>query len=113
MRTSESALSETLKGAIPIETTESCKTFELYWKHYAAYLVTEEGVGGCGEYKDEAYTGKLLRRYTKSHFLDHLNRDTGGHFKPIQHFKLICLNHLIDVASVEPPQIRVVRTNCF
>jgi hypothetical protein len=74
-------LSEILQDALPIETTESCKTFEVYWKHYVAYLVTEEGVGGCGEYKDEAYTGKILRHYTKSHFLDHLNRDTDGHFK--------------------------------
>ncbi len=107
-RVSESLPSELLKGAFPIESTACCKTFELYWKHYVAYLVTEECVGGCGQYSDEVYTGKLLRHYTKSHFLDHLNRDTGGHFKPIQHFKLVCLNHLVDVASEEPPEIRVV-----
>jgi hypothetical protein len=106
-------LSEILQDALPIETTESCKTFEVYWKHYLAYLVIEEGVGGCGEYKDEAYTNKLLRHYTKSHFLDHLNRDTGGPFKLLHHFKLICLNHLIDVASVEASQIRVIGINGF
>lgn len=92
---------------IPIESTETCRTFELYWKHYVAYLVTEEGVGSCGEYEDEAYTGKLLRHYTKSHFLEHLARDTGGHFKAMQHYKLICLNHLIDVASEDPPEIAI------
>jgi hypothetical protein len=73
---SKSVLSEILQDALPIEATESCKTFEVYGKHYVAYLVI-----GCGEYKDEAYTGEILRHYTKSHFLDHLNRDTGGHFK--------------------------------
>ncbi len=94
-----------------IEPDESCELFELYWKHYVAYLVTEEGVGSCGKYDDETYTGKLLRKYKNSHFLDHLARDTGGHFKPIQHFKLICLNHLIDVASEDPPDIRVIDHN--
>ena len=101
-------LAETLKGSWPIESTEDCKSFELSWKHYMAYLVTDECVGSCGSYEDEVYTGKLFRVYTKSHFLDHLARDTGGHFEPIQHFKLICLNHLIDVASITPPEIRLI-----
>jgi hypothetical protein len=101
-------LAEVLKDSWPIESTESCKSFELSWKHYIAYLVTEECVGSCGTHEDEAYTGKLLRVYTKSHFLDHLARDTGGHFEPIRHFKLLCLNHFIDVASVATPEIRVI-----
>jgi hypothetical protein len=73
-----------------------------------AYLVTEECVGSCGESGGETYSGKLFRVYTKSHFLDHLARDTGGHIKPIQHYKLTCLNHLIDVASYGPPEIRQI-----
>lgn len=85
------------------------KTFALRWKHYVAYLVTEEGAGSCGEYSDEVYTGKLLRHYTKSHFLDHLGRDTGGHMNPLRHYKVICLNHLIDVASENPPEIELVQ----
>jgi hypothetical protein len=101
-------MADILKDSWPIESTVNCKSFELSWKHYIAYLVTEECVGSCGSYEDETYTGKLLRVYTKSHFLDHLARDTGGHFEPIRHFKLVCLNHLIDVASVTPPEIRVI-----
>jgi hypothetical protein len=97
-----------LKDASPIESIEGCKTFELYWKRYVAYLVTEEGVGSCGSDEDEVFTGRLLRQYSKSHFLDHLARDTGGHIRPFQHYKLICLNHLIDVASEEPPEICAV-----
>jgi hypothetical protein len=97
-----------LENAHPIESTDICRTFELCWEHYVAYLVTEECVGGCGEYTDEAYTGNLLRRYSESHFLAHLARDTGGHMRPLQHYKLICLNHLIDVASEEPPEIHVI-----
>jgi hypothetical protein len=92
----------------PIESVEGCRRFELSWRSYVAYLVTEECVGSCGEFGGETYSGKLFRVYTKSHFLDHLARDTGGHIEPIQHYKLTCLNHLIDVASYGPPEIRQI-----
>lgn len=101
-------LAEIITDYSPIESTEECKRFELSWKHYIAYLVTEECVGSCGLYDDEVYTGKVLRVYTKSHFLEYLARDTGGHSGPLVHFKLICLNHLIDIASYSPPEIRLL-----
>lgn len=97
-----------LQGAAPIEHLDGSKVFRLFWKLYVAYLVTEELVGSNGKYEDEVYEGKLLRIYSRSHFLQHLERDTGGHFEPLLHYKLISLNHLIDVVSVEPPQIEVV-----
>lgn len=92
----------------PIESTAKCKRFELSWKHYVAYLVTEECAGSCGGYDDETYTGEVFRVYAKSHFLEHLARDTGAHVDPIQHFKLICLNHLIDIASYALPEIHMI-----
>jgi hypothetical protein len=103
-------LEELLKGASPIETTDSCRTFELTWKRYVAYLVTEECVGSCGQYGDEVFTGKLFRVYKKSHFLEHLSRDTGGHTEEVLHYKLTCLNHLIDVAAYGPPEVKQVGT---
>ena len=99
-------LAETLKDASAIESTEDCRSFELTWKHYVAYLVTEECVGSCGSKDDEMFSGKQFRVYTKSHFLEHLARDTGGHTDEILHYKLICLNHLIDVAAYSPPEVR-------
>ena len=104
-------LSQILTNTWPIESVEGCKTFELTWKRYATYLVTEELVGSAGDYDDEQYTGNVLRIYTKSHFLDHLATDTGGHIDPIVHHKLICLNHLIDVASYAPPEIRLIESD--
>jgi hypothetical protein len=101
-------LSEIVKNASPIETIDDCNRFELYWKHCAAYLVTEELVGSNGTHDDEVFTGGVFRVYTKSHFLEHLARDTGCHTEPILHYKLICLNHLIDVASYVPPQVRLI-----
>jgi len=99
-------LDKMLTGASPIELTPSCRTFELTWKHFVAYLVTEECVGSSGRDDDEIYTGKLFRVYTKSHFLEHLSRDTGGHAEPILHFKLTCLNLLVDVAAYVPPEVK-------
>jgi hypothetical protein len=101
-------LAELLRAASPIEFTDACRTFELTWKRYVAYLVTEECVGSCGEYDDEVFTGSLFRVYTKSHFLEHLARDTGGHTEEIFHYKLTCLNHLIDVAAYSPPEVKQV-----
>lgn len=101
-------LQEILRDAWPIESTESCRTFELTWKYYVAYLVTEECVGSCGSCEDEVYSGKLFRVYTKSHFLEHVGRDTGGHTDPVLHFKLVCLNHLIDVAAYDAPQVKEI-----
>ena len=74
----------------PIGSATDCRTFQLYWKRYVAYLVTEECVGSAGKYDDEVYTGKLLRYYEKSHFLNHLGKDTGGHFQHLKHYKLVC-----------------------
>ena len=85
-----------------IEHTGACRTFELTWSRYVAYLVTEEVVGSC-PCDDEIYTGNLFRTYTKSHFLDYLARNTGGQMKPVLHFKLLCQNHLIDVAAYDAP----------
>ena len=104
-------LEEILRDSSPIESTDACRIFELTWERYVAYLVTEECVGSCGQDADEIYTGKLFRVYTKSHFLDHLARDTGGHAEPVLHFKLTCLNHLIDVAAYAVPQFKQIAPN--
>jgi hypothetical protein len=101
-------LAELSRGASPIESTEACRIFELTWKRYVAYLVTEECVGSCGQYGDEVFTGNLIRIYTKSHFLEHLTRDTGGHIEEIVHYKLTCLNHLIDIAAYGPPEVKQI-----
>ena len=95
------------QNAWPIESIEGCRVFELHWKRYVAYLVTEELVGSNARegYGDEHYSGRLLRVYSQSHFLTHVERDTGGHFGPLQHYKLICLNHLIDIVAYAPPEV--------
>lgn len=101
-------LAHILRDASPIESIDGCRSFELFWNRYVAYLVTEELVGSCGKYDDEVYSGALFRIYEKSHFLEHLAHDTGGHTAPVQHYKIICLNHVIDVAAYARPQVRLL-----
>lgn len=98
-----------LTDTAPIESTPDCLAFRLFWRNYVAYLVTEECAGSCGNYEDEIYSGNLFRLYSKSHFLEHLARDTGAHCNPLIHYKLCCLNHIIDVAAEEPPEIEIIR----
>lgn len=97
-----------ISDATPIEVTESCRTFTLTWKNYVSYCVTEEMHGSCGKYDDEVYTGRLFRTYTKSHFLAFLANDTGAHSEPYQHYKICCLNHIIDIASATPPFLQIL-----
>jgi hypothetical protein len=96
----------TLPGdSSPIEPTPDCQIFTLHWKNYVSYCVTEEMHGSRGKYEDETYTGRLLRVYSKSHYLDFVEKDTGAHFEPYHHYKICCSNHLIDVVSTDRPQI--------
>jgi hypothetical protein len=94
--------------AAPIESVPGCKVFRFFWKLYVAFLVTEECAGSCGNYEHELYEGRSLRIYSRSHFLDYLQLNTGGHSQPLLHYKIICGNHLIDVASVEPPEVEIM-----
>lgn len=93
-----------LDGAHPIESIEGCKAFQLSRTLYLAYLVTEELVGSNAPtgYNDEGCTGSILRVYSKSHVLDHIMPDTGGHIYDLLHYKVVCLDHLIDVVSYYP-----------
>jgi len=53
------------KDAWPIESVEGCRTFELSWKRYVAYLVTEEMVGCAATIRNDSQKlerGKSSRR---------------------------------------------------
>ena len=102
-------LAAIVQDAVPIESVDGCLTYRFYWKNFVAHLVTEECVGSCGKYDDELYEGRIFRKYSKSHFLEHLSRDTGGHFNPLVHYKIICLNQLIDVVAEVYPEIEILQ----
>jgi hypothetical protein len=97
-----------IEDAAPIKPSASCRVFTLNWKSYVSYCVTEEMHGSCGKYEGEKYTGRLLRLYSKSHFLDFVAADTGAHFESYSHYKICCENHNIDIVSVTAPELSYV-----
>jgi hypothetical protein len=100
----------TLNEVRNIEVTRNSRAFELLWDQYVAYSVRNESFSLPGK-DEEIASGHWLRIYRKSHFLDYLNKATWGdarHPGPVTHFGIICLNHVIDVASVKPPKIRLL-----
>ena len=97
--------SAAFSGVAPIEPSETTFVFEVHWKNYVSYCVTEEMHGSCGEYDDEEHTGRRFRVYSRSHFLDFVQKDTGAHSEPYRHYKIVCENHMIDVASSTAPEL--------
>lgn len=99
----------TLPGpSTPIEMVPGCRIFTMSWKRYISYCVTEEMLGSTSRYDDEIYTGRLIRVYSSSHFLDFVTRDTGApHFEPYTHIKIACQSHIIDVVATGEPEISV------
>jgi len=95
----------------PIVTDETCYAYEIIFESYIGYSVRNESYVGWDE--SEESTGKLFRVYSKSHFLDFIrasamyaSEDDPGKFT---HFEVVCLEHVIDVASVDKPQINILR----
>ena len=94
-----------------IESDENSRLFEIIWEDYIAYDVMNESYARVDDY-DVVQSGKLMKIYSRSHFLDYLVRasiaseDYPG---PFIHYGLICLNHVIDVAGPNPPTINLLR----
>jgi hypothetical protein len=94
-----------------IESNENSRLFEIIWEHCIAYNVMNESYARVDDY-DVAQSGKLMRIYSKSRFLDYLTLATiasEDYPGPFKHYGLICLNHVIDVACSTPPTINLLR----
>jgi len=86
------------------------RLFELSWDIYVAYSVQNESYSKLDE-TDKVESGRLVRIYSRSRFLDHISMTTIAtpeYPGPLLHVEVICLNHVIDVAATEPPKIRLV-----
>jgi hypothetical protein len=96
-------------GAIASDYT--CKKYKIIFKNYAAYLVTNEIVARGDN--DEGFTGKLLRTYSKSKFLEYVASTTNGAIDvlgPCTHYEVVTLNQIIDVAATREPEIEIVQS---
>ena len=108
--TSHTEGSITFRNVRHIEVTRNSRSFELTWSYYVAYSVGNESFMLPSE-GEEIASGRLLRVYRRSHFLDYLAKTTWGDADwhgPVIHIGVICLNHIVDVASTELPKIRLL-----
>ncbi|MBV9925099.1 MAG: hypothetical protein JOZ96_08805 [Acidobacteria bacterium] len=99
-----------LAGARPIISDDTCYAYEVLFGSYVAYSVRNESY--TPEDKSEEYVGRLFRVYSKSHFLDYVRTATFASDEypgKLNHYEIVCENHILDVVSVGEPDITIVR----
>jgi len=99
-----------LPGTREIVADHSTPAWELVFQSYVAYSVRNESFATFGP--EEASVGSSFRTYTRSNFLDFVSSGTFAdeqHPGPFVHYCILCLNHIIDVVSTEPPEIKRLR----
>jgi hypothetical protein len=80
--------------------------WELLFEKYVAYSVRNESY--TRKDVDEVWEGYLLRRYSKSKFLDYVRSSTFASDEfpgKLHHYELVCTDQIIDVVTVQPPAI--------
>ena len=100
---------ELLNKSKPIEVTESSKRYEIIFEDYISYSVTNESYAIAG--KNDKFEGKYARIYTQSAFLDYVASSTYATSSfpgPFKHYGFLCLDHIVDVASVDEPRVKLI-----
>jgi len=103
------AIRELVNSSRPVEVTKNSKVYEVLFEDYITYSVINESYVSGSE--NEEYTGNLARVYTKSNFLDYVRKATFATQEfpgPFKHYGFCCGDHIVDVASVEAPNIRKI-----
>jgi hypothetical protein len=94
----------------PIISDETCQEYEIIFGSYIVYAVLNESYASVDE--SEKFTGQFFRMYSKSHFLDYARaatlatEDYPGKFT---HYEIVCLDHIVEVISVDEPEITILR----
>jgi hypothetical protein len=95
-----------ITGSRAIESVSGCSTYKLLFEDYISYNVTNESYAQDAE--QDKYSGKLARIYERSAYLQYIGASTfatkeyPGSFI---HYGFCCLNHCIDVVSVNAPVV--------
>ncbi len=98
--------SEGQSAYTPINTTDSCEKYNIIFNNYVCYSIRNESF--TSEDKEEVYVGNVFRVYSKSKFLDYIHSSCIGLdilAPKMKHYEIVCLNHIIDVATVNEPII--------
>ena len=90
-----------------LESTEFSRLFEVTWDSYIAYGVRNESASTFDPY-EIIESGRVACVYTTSRFLDYVALSTTAAM-PYRHIAMHCLNHIVDVVSVNLPVVRELR----
>lgn len=95
-----------------IQSTEDSKIYKVLFEGYIAFAVFNESYEKLPI--EKTFSSRLFQTISDSQFLDYItaNGDVGyaesvSAMKP-RHFRLNCLNHIIDVATCFDPSIEIV-----
>ncbi len=103
---------QALGEAFEIVVDESCARYELHWKSYVLYQITNESFGRV-EVPQEGMSPKAASIYRSSSLLEYVLRSTSASDEypgMLAHYQFICPDHLIDVISAERPEcLRIYR----
>jgi hypothetical protein len=100
-------LKEILSKSSAIEHGPGCKVFEIYWSRYIAYSVENESYALSQSPEDKSQ-GRLFKLYETSAYLEYLEKvsfASADYPRPYKHWGVICLDHIVNVASTEEPVI--------
>ena len=103
----DEAIRELLNSSRSIEVTESSCIYEIRFESYIIYSVIDESFTSADP--TDIYEGNLARVYLKSAFLEYVSKSTFATEEypgPFKHYGFCCLDHIIDVASEEPPKVK-------
>lgn len=98
-----------LDRAKTIEHCNGCRIFDITWRSYVGYSVLNESFA-LPEPKTSIGIGRLFVEYQSSTYLEYLKRASwacADYPGPYRHWAALCLNHIVDVASVDEPTITV------
>jgi hypothetical protein len=93
-----------------IEIVPRSRIFDISWDWYVSYSVRNESFITMDE-TEKISSGKRVRIYSKSHFLEYIARATFAcekHPGPMHHVEVVCQDHVIDVISTKMPVIKRV-----
>ena len=80
------------------------KEYEFHFNTYVTYSIVNESFSYFND--SEERIGRLFCIYSKSNYLDFVKSNTIAEFvleAEIKHYAINCLNHIINIASIEEP----------
>lgn len=99
-----------VSGAREVSANALTPKYEIIFASYIAYAVRNESY--VSQDKEESWMGKFLRVYSKSRFLDFVQRGTFASSEypgPFAHYSLVCQDHVIDIATTAQPEVNRIR----